>query len=112
LFAGEVIISSVLGPGYIIVCTFEEGCAFDDETWLALGAKGRSALREKLLMAFQFLRRHNMVQGDAQKSNILIKPNGDVILIDFEEVTDNSRNCGPETPELRHIMKAPHWFDG
>lgn len=62
LFAGEIILSSAFGPGYVTICTYEDGTPFDDERWVALGKTGGADLQEELLKAYRFLRGHNLVR--------------------------------------------------
>ncbi|KAI5811425.1 hypothetical protein DFH27DRAFT_620698 [Peziza echinospora] len=107
---GEVICSSILPNGYLIVMTELPGEPFSNRIWRMIGPHGRNEMSSKLQEAISVLRHMNLWNRDAAKDNILYDmATGSVAMIDFEQMESNDlNNFELEGPELWIIMAEPN----
>lgn len=110
---GEVVCSSLLPQGWVLILEEVPGKPFNDDMWMKLGEEGRAVIARKLRVAVGTLRKIGFFHGDATKGNVLYDPHtAGVCLLDFEHAQPNVYNFGIEDgPELYTIMGAPYFED-
>ena len=93
LASGEVICSSFIPLGYILLLSKVPGVPFSDELWE--DPTVRQMVAQGLRRAVGILRDIGYIHGDPAKRNVLVdKESGRVTLVDFEHAVVNSYGCG------------------
>ncbi|KAI5811263.1 hypothetical protein DFH27DRAFT_532439 [Peziza echinospora] len=108
LASGEVICSSFIPLGYILLLSKVPGVPFSDELWG--DPTVRQMVAQGLRRAVCILRDIGYIHADPAKRNVLVDTeSGRVTLVDFEHAVGNSYGCGVDDgPEMFDIMAPPN----
>ncbi|MBP7263778.1 MAG: phosphotransferase [Spirochaetia bacterium] len=68
-------------------------------------------LRARIANMLGLLVRHGVVHGDLQTGNILVKPDGTPVLIDYDGMLLPGVQTGPASPDLHPNFQHPAWDD-
>ncbi|KAJ6257871.1 hypothetical protein Dda_7660 [Drechslerella dactyloides] len=110
---GNVILANKLQNGRIIILKKEPGEAFSNKMWEDFSDREKRVFRQELVKAHNFLRSHDLQQGDPRKDNILWNRKDQTIkLLDFEfllpvdedEPLDQSEHC-----QVTNILDMNIW---
>ena len=107
LGAGDLICSSALPAGYVLLLEKVPGVICSDE--MLENSRLRTLLETRLRSAILALRNAGFVHGDPVKSNVMVDAAGArVALLDFEHAVPNVYGIGAEDySEVSEIMAPP-----